>query len=118
MPEDFDLLDWKNSALLKEAAEHLLNQPEYIPMNPAAKAEISKFGFALRRELRKAKDMFNAGDHSAINDFCNKYGFDITLVDNCRFGVNVYGYRFVIILDLNVGVSPMCSEEILFQGVE
>lgn len=114
MSGDYDLRDWKDSVLLKEAAEHLSTKPEYEPMNPAAKVALIEFGHAFRYKLRKAKDRLEAGDQNAIQDFCNDYGFDITVTDNCRFGIDLHGYKFVIILDIKIGDGVLWSEQILF----
>ena len=111
---DYDLRDWKDSALIKEAAEHLTTKPEYEPMNPAAKAAMVEFGFALRYKLRKAKDRFEAGEQTAFQDFCNDYRFDMTITDDCRFSVDVHGYKVVIILDIKIGEGVVWSEQILF----
>lgn len=112
--DDYDLSTWKTSALLKEAIEHLRDQPEYVVMSNDARAELTRFGHALRRELRKAKDRVDAGDTQAMQTFCNEYGMSVASTDNCRFGVTVFEYRMAIILDINLSGNVVWAEQILF----
>lgn len=113
--EGFDLKQWKQSALLKAACTHLATQPEYARLPSDQRAELNRFGHALRRELREAKNRSEGGEANAIQQFCNTFGMSVLSMDNCRFGVTVFEYRMAIILDINLNGINNWAEQILFE---
>lgn len=93
---EYPLKDWQTSVLLKEACEHLRDQPEYIPMRPAAKIEMTRFCHAVRRALMAAKDKRGYGPY-AVDHMQMEYGLILTTMDHSRYVIHVHGYSLSII---------------------
>lgn len=118
MADNYDLSKWKASALLKAAAEHLRDQPDYVPLEPLARAELFSFAHTVRRQLREAKDKADAGDQGAFQTFSNKYGLSISTHDHCRFIVDVHGYRLILFPELNLTSDVPWTEQTRFEPEE
>jgi hypothetical protein len=95
---NYSLKGWQNSELLKEAAVHLRDQPDYVKMDPAAEAEMTSFCHAVRRALMKAKEDRGYGPY-AILEMEKEYGIILTTADHSRYSMYIHGFTFTFIMD-------------------
>lgn len=97
---EYRLARWEQSGLLKEASEHLLEQPEYIPMSPEARSEMAMFCRKVRSELTRLRTDSMDGLITLLATMRATYGLNITSDDNKRYVVTAHGYSYTFILDI------------------
>ncbi|MNZ69606.1 hypothetical protein D3C78_879120 [compost metagenome] len=116
--QEYPLKDWQSSTLLKEAADFLRIQPEYVTFPPDARAEMTRFCHAVRRELREVHERIKTEGIGPLDEFCNEYKLAISTTDYCRYVVMVHDYPFVIILDIKLNEGTVHADQILFSEKE
>lgn len=94
------LFNWSTSELLKEAAIHLRDKPEYVPMKAEARMEMAIFCRQLRRELMGVQECSSDVQLSALQSLRDKLNMTIDTDDFCRYVATVHGYGFTFIMDI------------------
>lgn len=101
MEDEYPLKQWRSNELLQAACKHLVEQPEYVAMDPDQRAEMTRFCHALRRKLMLVTNKPSDQEKDfLLKGFTGLYDMEVTTEDHLRYVVTVHGYTFIFIMGI------------------